>query len=99
MLRLTKKRAIVAAVTVSCLALAAGAYAYFTSTGTGTATATLSSVSAAARASPTIRLSSCRAASMATTSRRCCRLPPPDAPQAPYRPKLPAACAAVLKAP
>jgi len=26
-------------------------------------------------------------------------LPPPDAPQAPYRPKLPAACAAVLKAP
>jgi len=27
------------------------------------------------------------------------KLPPPDAPQAPYRPKLPAACAAVLKAP
>jgi penicillin-insensitive murein DD-endopeptidase len=26
-------------------------------------------------------------------------LPPPDAPQAPYRPKLPAACTAVLKAP
>jgi penicillin-insensitive murein DD-endopeptidase len=26
-------------------------------------------------------------------------LPPPDAPQAPYRPKLPAACAAVLKTP
>jgi penicillin-insensitive murein endopeptidase len=26
-------------------------------------------------------------------------LPPPDAPQAPYRPKLPAACGAVLKAP
>ena len=26
-------------------------------------------------------------------------LPPPDVPQAPYRPKLPAACAAVLKAP
>ena len=27
------------------------------------------------------------------------KLPPPDAPQVPYRPKLPAACAAVLKAP
>jgi penicillin-insensitive murein endopeptidase len=27
------------------------------------------------------------------------KLPPPDAPQAPYRPKLPAACTAVLKAP
>jgi penicillin-insensitive murein endopeptidase len=27
------------------------------------------------------------------------RLPPPDAPQAPYRPKLPVACSAVLKAP
>ena len=27
------------------------------------------------------------------------KLPPPDAPQAPYRPKLPPACAAVLKAP
>ena len=26
-------------------------------------------------------------------------LPPPDVPQAPYRPKLPAACAGVLKAP
>jgi penicillin-insensitive murein endopeptidase len=27
------------------------------------------------------------------------KLPPPDAPQVPYRPKLPAACAALLKAP
>ena len=27
------------------------------------------------------------------------KLPPPDAPRAPYRPKLPAACAALLKAP
>jgi penicillin-insensitive murein endopeptidase len=27
------------------------------------------------------------------------RLPPPDTPQAPYRPKLPVACSAVLKAP
>jgi penicillin-insensitive murein endopeptidase len=27
------------------------------------------------------------------------RLPPPDAPHVPYRPKLPAACQAVLKAP
>jgi penicillin-insensitive murein endopeptidase len=27
------------------------------------------------------------------------KLPPPDAPEMPYRPKLPAACAAVLKAP
>ena len=27
------------------------------------------------------------------------RLPPPDAPQAPFRPKLPVACSAVLKAP
>jgi penicillin-insensitive murein endopeptidase len=27
------------------------------------------------------------------------RLPPPDAPKVPYRPKLPAACAAVLKSP
>jgi penicillin-insensitive murein endopeptidase len=27
------------------------------------------------------------------------RLPPPDAPQAPYRPKLPVTCSAVLKAP
>ena len=41
MLRLTKKRAVLAATAVCCLALAAGAYAYFTSTGTGTATATV----------------------------------------------------------
>jgi hypothetical protein len=41
MLRLTKKRAVLAATTVVCLALAAGAYAYFTSTGTGTATASV----------------------------------------------------------
>jgi hypothetical protein len=41
MLRLTKKRAVLAATTVCCLALAAGAYAYFTSTGSGTATATV----------------------------------------------------------
>ncbi len=41
MLRLTKKRAIVAATTVCCLALAAGAFAYFSSTGSGTATATV----------------------------------------------------------
>jgi hypothetical protein len=41
MLRLTKKRVIMAATTVLCLGLAAGAYAYFTSTGSGTATATV----------------------------------------------------------
>ena len=27
------------------------------------------------------------------------KLPPPDAPQVPYRPKLPSACASLLKAP
>ncbi len=46
MFRLTKKRAIVAAVTVGMLAVAAGAFAYFSTTGSGTATATVGSSTA-----------------------------------------------------
>jgi hypothetical protein len=46
MLRMTKKRALMALSCTFALAIAAGAYAYFTTTGSGTGTATVGSSSA-----------------------------------------------------